>query len=85
MEQVNGFVHIRCSNCNKTTWILESDYIRENNIINYFFCEKGCEVSYKLRNQHIKFKKHNEDLFLKENNKKVILVGTISYSEPTHK
>jgi hypothetical protein len=78
MEKVNGFVHITCSNCNKTKWLIQSNFTKMNNISNYYFCEKGCEISYELRNQYIKLKKYNEENMLKRKSDNIILIGTIS-------
>jgi hypothetical protein len=78
MTTVNGFVHIRCVNCNKTDWILKSKFINISSIKNYMFCEVGCEVSYVLRNSYIKVNKINNTEDNNKENNEIIITGTIS-------
>ena len=83
MTTVNGFVHIRCTNCNETNWILESKFININKKKNYIFCNKGCEVSYGIRNSHIKVNKNNKKIEF--DNKEITITGTISSSCSVYK
>lgn len=80
MEAVNGFVHIKCANCNHTTWILESKFINMSSKKNYMFCDLGCEISYVLKNSHIKVNKINNIIEKNKENKKIKITGTISSS-----
>lgn len=75
MTTVNGFVHITCSNCNEPNWILESKFINIYKKKNYIFCNKGCEVSYVLRNTHLKINKTNNKI--ENDNKEITITGTI--------
>lgn len=56
--EVNGFILVKCRNCEKKKWLLKNQYCELENKYIYLFCENMCAISYELKNPHIKIKKN---------------------------
>ena len=80
---INGYVHIRCENCNKGNWLKEDIYYKKECEYNKIFCEKLCEISFKFRQGcFTKLKKNNDNASEEEilKMKNIKITGTISAS-----
>ena len=64
--EINGFISIKCRNCEKKKWLLKNQYFELDNKYIFLFCEKMCAISYELRNPHMIIKKNKSDISLQE-------------------
>ena len=60
--EINGFILVKCHNCERNKWLLKDKYCEIYTKYNYLFCDKLCAVSYELSNPHIKINKSSNSI-----------------------